>query len=321
MPGDRTTCPHRHIEPDGMCSDCGTTWRERIALRERNTRPAPMAEPSAREDLIRSVAASLGLTYEAFTALVATPSAYAHWSKVHEDLTAEIRARVGHTDLDAALEAVAAYPSARDEIRTAHERVAVWTAEAAALQIRHGFGNPNADLAEHEYLHRVIECPHSECDWQLSMEWLDKRNNRTTRLRGVIEANALAQAHLEEHALTDRRAQIETVLAEHIPNPRYAGCRCGQYSSTGEPAWRDHLAHMLNLLLPASGELLGYSVGSRTQDGRWHLYAGVDNHTAATATADCIRGLNETIPTRVYSDDHPAEFYTHVAVVEIRSTR
>ncbi|MFR9773120.1 hypothetical protein [Nocardia sp. SC052] len=73
-----------------------------------------------------------------------------------------------------------------------------------------------------------------------------------------------------------------------------------------------------NAQIASPGELLGYSVGSRTQDGRWHLYAGVDDHTATTSTADLIRGLNETIPTRVYGDDHPAEFFTTVEVVEIR---
>jgi hypothetical protein len=36
MPVDRHACPHRHIEIDGLCSDCDTTWHDRTQPREKS---------------------------------------------------------------------------------------------------------------------------------------------------------------------------------------------------------------------------------------------------------------------------------------------
>ncbi|WP_280186266.1 MULTISPECIES: hypothetical protein [Nocardia] len=181
-----------------------------------------MDDPAAREQIIRKLAAALGLTDDETTAVLATPSEYAHWSQVYDDMAEEIRARVGRIDLSAvALEAVASDPrfaeyrnqfesgdfvidyAARDEMRAANERLNEHIARAAAEQIRHGFGDLTAPLAEGEYVHSAKTCPHEGCDWMLPMEWRNERNAQTTRLRGLLEADALAQGHLEEHALAN----------------------------------------------------------------------------------------------------------------------
>lgn len=146
--------------------------------------------------------------------------------------------------------------------------------------------------------------------------------------------------------MSDTRAQIAAVLAAHIPNHDYDGCRCG-HERTGEPAWREHLATVLEPLANspgfaalvtgqmlwvceqakhalvtglgvAPGELLGYGVAQRTGDGYWHLTPFVDGDSDAAANhAGVIRHMNESFPTIVY-DNQPPEFFTDITSVEIR---
>lgn len=52
--------------------------------------------------------------------------------------------------------------------------------------------------------------------------------------------------------MSDTRAQIAAVLAAHIPNHDYDGCRCS-HERTGEPAWREHLAAVLEPLTNSPG--------------------------------------------------------------------
>jgi hypothetical protein len=71
--------------------------------------------------------------------------------------------------------------------------------QAAADMVRHGFGDLDAPLQPGEYVHSAKGCPHAGCDWLLPMEWRHDKVLGATRLRGLVEMDRLAQAHLEEH--------------------------------------------------------------------------------------------------------------------------
>ncbi|MBF6416953.1 hypothetical protein [Nocardia cyriacigeorgica] len=71
-------------------------------------------------------------------------------------------------------------------------------AEAARI-IRHGFGDLTAPLAEGEHVAEKRVCPHTGCPWELPTRW--QIGSTTTRQMGLLELDAIAQAHLEEHAL------------------------------------------------------------------------------------------------------------------------
>lgn len=67
--------------------------------------------------------------------------------------------------------------------------------------VREGFGDMNAPLAEGEQIVEKRICPHVGCAWELPMRW--QRGTTTTRQRGLLEFDRLAQAHLEEHVASN----------------------------------------------------------------------------------------------------------------------
>lgn len=71
--------------------------------------------------------------------------------------------------------------------------------QIVAAQVRNGFGDLGAPLAEGEQVHAANACPHGQCDWLLPVEW--RRGAQTTRLRGINETDRLIQAHLEQHVV------------------------------------------------------------------------------------------------------------------------
>ena len=75
--------------------------------------------------------------------------------------------------------------------------VHAWIQDRAAHIVRHGFGDLTAPLAAGEHIVEKRICPHTGCSWELPMRW--ERGSATTRQRGLIELDQLAQAHLEEH--------------------------------------------------------------------------------------------------------------------------
>lgn len=167
-----------------------------------------MGDPSDRERIIRKLAAALELTDDETTVLLATPSEYAHWSKVYEDMARGIRERVKPL-----VPAIATQILDQAHLEQANaDHVAAfteWASHTAAAQIRNGFGDLTAPLAEGEFLHRAGTCPVSdECDWLLPMEWRNERTGQTTRLRGLVEVDALAQAHLETHMLANWKGPL-----------------------------------------------------------------------------------------------------------------
>ena len=86
------------------------------------------------------------------------------------------------------------------------ERIRDYLARTAADVIRNGFGDLSAPLAPGEYVHSAQACPHAGCDWLLPMEWRSENRTEITRTRGLIEADQLAQAHLEEHVAENWKA-------------------------------------------------------------------------------------------------------------------